>query len=120
MADPFDYKLRNLLIKGCSELKLSHHGKGTVITIEGSRFSTRAESKMFRIWGADVINMSIAPEAILARELGMPYAVIAMSTDYDSWKFNEEPVTWEAILKIFGENVEKVTRLLLHVIPRIK
>jgi len=75
---------------------------------------------MFRQLGADIINMSIAPEAIFANELGIPYAVIAMSTDYDCWKEDEEPVTWEAILKIFAENVDKVTRLLIHVIPKVK
>jgi 5'-methylthioadenosine phosphorylase len=120
MAEPFEKQLRKLLIKGCFELKLPHHDKGTVVTIEGSRFSTKAESKMFRMWGADVINMSIAPEAILANELGIPYAAIAMSTDYDCWKEDEEPVTWEAVLKIFTENVDKVKRLLLYTIPKVK
>jgi 5'-methylthioadenosine phosphorylase len=120
MAEPFSKELRNLLIKGCKELNLDFHEKGTVVTIEGPRFSTIAESKMFRLWGADVINMSIAPEAALANEAQVPYAAVAMSTDYDCWKEDEEPVTWEQILKIFGENVDKVTRLLINVIPRIK
>jgi 5'-methylthioadenosine phosphorylase len=120
MAEPFDKNLRGLLIKGCEELKLKHHKKGTVVTIEGPRFSTRAESRMFRLWGADIINMSIAPEAILANELEIPYAAIAMSTDYDCWLESEEPVTWDAIMKIFSENADKVTRLLIDVIPKIK
>lgn len=120
MADPFDKNLRKLLNDECKELGIKHHTKGTVVTIEGPRFSTRAESRMFRQLGADIINMSIAPEAIFANELGIPYAVIAMSTDYDCWKEDEEPVTWEAILKIFAENVDKVTRLLIHVIPKVK
>ncbi|HIH31598.1 TPA: S-methyl-5'-thioadenosine phosphorylase [Candidatus Woesearchaeota archaeon] len=120
MADPFDTGLRKILINGCKELKLKHHENGTVVTIEGSRFSTRAESHMFRSWGADIINMSIAPEAILANELSIPYAAIAMSTDYDSWKIGEEPVTWEAVMKTFEENIEKVTRLLIHAIPMVK
>jgi 5'-methylthioadenosine phosphorylase len=120
MAEPFDKSLRKLLNGGCKELNIKHHAKGTVVTIEGSRFSTKAESRMFRQWGADIINMSVAPEAILANELGIPYAVIAMSTDYDCWKEDEEPVTWEAILKIFGENVNKVTKLLMHIIPKVK
>ena len=75
---------------------------------------------MFRQWGADVINMSIAPEAILANEAGLPYAAVAMSTDYDCWKDDEEPVTWEAVLEIFGKNVEKVKKLLLSTIPLIR
>lgn len=119
MAEPFSKEMREGLIKACEELKIKHHKKGTVITIEGPRFSTKAESHMFRAWGADVINMSIAPEAILANEAGIPYAAIAMSTDYDCWKEDEEPVTWEGILEIFGNNVDKVTRLLVHVIAEI-
>ena len=120
MAEPFDKKLRDLLNKKCEELKIVHHKKGTVITIEGPRFSTKAESNMFRIWGADVINMSIAPEASLANEAGIPYAAVAMSTDYDCWKSDEEPVTWSAILDIFGKNVEKVTKLLVETIGDVK
>jgi len=95
------------------------HPRGTVITIEGPRFSTRAESHMFRIWGADIINMSVATETALANEAGIPYAAIAMSTDYDCWKTEEEPVSWEAIAKVFADNAEKVTALLKNVIPRV-
>ena len=120
MAEPFDKNLRELLIKTSKELKLFCHEKGTVITIEGPRFSTKAESKMFRIWGADVINMSVAPEAALANEIGLPYAAVAMSTDYDCWKEDEEPVTWEAVLEIFKQNAKNVTDLLVEVIPKIK
>ena len=120
MADPFDKNLRNLLISTAASLNLKIHEKGTVITIEGPRFSTRAESRMFRIWGADIINMSIAPEAILANELGIPYATIAMSTDYDSWKEEEESVTWEEVIKVFNNNVHNVIKLLLAVIPQIR
>lgn len=119
MADPFDQKLRGILIKGCQSLKFKYHQSGTVVTIEGPRFSTRAESKMFRFWGGDVINMTIGPEAILANELGIPYAAIAMSTDYDCWKEGEAPVTWEQVLEIFKDNVKKVTDLLSEVIPQI-
>lgn len=120
MAEPFDKDLRKSLIEACKELKLKHHRRGTVVTIEGPRFSTKAESNMFRIWGADVINMSVAPECALANEIGVPYAAVAMSTDYDCWKEDEEPVTWEAILKIFNENTKKVTDLLLKTIQKIK
>ena len=75
---------------------------------------------MFRSWGADLINMSIAPEATLANEAGIPYAAVAMSTDYDCWFEGEESVTWEQILKVFHENAEKVKQLLVRVIPQIK
>jgi 5'-methylthioadenosine phosphorylase len=120
MADPFSEQLRKILIETAEELKLKHHKKGTVITIEGARFSTRAESHMFRQWGADIINMSMAPECILANEEGIPYAGIAMSTDYDCWLETEEPAKWEEILKVFSQNVEKVTNLLIHAIPKVK
>ena len=117
MPDPFDAALRDILNRGLEELGFRHHEKGTVVTIEGPRFSTRAESRMFRAWGADIINMSIATEAILANEAGIPYAAVAMSTDYDSWKDDEEAVTWDAIAKVAAENADKVLRLFRHIIP---
>lgn len=120
MADPFDENLRALMNQACDTLDITHHEAGTVVTIEGSRFSTRAESNMFRQWGADVINMSVAPECILANEAGLPYAAVAMSTDYDCWKTDEAPVTWDDILEVFKGNVEKVTSLLVEVIKNIK
>ncbi|MDD5520349.1 MAG: S-methyl-5'-thioadenosine phosphorylase [Kiritimatiellae bacterium] len=119
MADPFSDFLRLKLIVSAKELKLPFHERGTVITIEGPRFSTRAESRMFQLWGADVVNMSVAPEAILANEAGIPYAAVAMSTDYDCWKTDEAPVEWAEILHIFGRNVENVTKLLLKTIQEI-
>jgi 5'-methylthioadenosine phosphorylase len=120
MGDPFSAPLRKLLIETAGELGIPFHPAGTVVSIEGPRFSTRAESKMFRILGADVINMSTAPEATLANEAGIPYAAIALSTDYDSWKHDEEPVTWEEVLKVFEENVRHVTDLLIAVLGKIK
>ena len=120
MAEPFSKYLRDEIIKASTSLNIKFHKTGTVITIEGPRFSTKAESKMFRIWGADIINMSIAPEAILANEIGIPYSAIAMSTDYDCWKEDEQPVTWDAILKVFEQNSENVKKLLINVIGQIK
>jgi 5'-methylthioadenosine phosphorylase len=120
MADPFDAKLRHLIISSSVALGIKVHDKGTLITIEGPRFSTRAESKMFRMWGADIINMSVAPEVILANELGIPYAAIAMSTDYDCWKEDEIPVSWEAVIEVFNQNVDSVLRLIMEVIKRVK
>jgi 5'-methylthioadenosine phosphorylase len=119
MADPFDTDLRKKLYETAVALGYKTHDRGTMITIEGPRFSTRAESRMFRIWGGDVINMSIAPEAALANEAGIPYAVVAMSTDYDCWKEDEAPVTWDEILKVFKQNAVNVKNLLLKVIPTI-
>lgn len=120
MGEPFCKDIRKLLISSAKELKLRHHPKGTVITIEGPRFSTKAESHMFRAWGADVINMSTVPEVILAREAGICYQTIAMSTDYDCWKEGEEPVTWDMILSIMSKNADNVKKLILKTIPKIK
>jgi 5'-methylthioadenosine phosphorylase len=119
MAEPFHSQLRHILIDVCSNQNVTFHKTGTVVTIEGPRFSTRAESKMFRLMGADIINMSIATEATLANEIGIPYAAVAMSTDYDCWKEDEEPVSWDAIMDVFKGNADKVTRLLLSAIPMI-
>jgi 5'-methylthioadenosine phosphorylase len=119
MADPFSAELRAAVLSTCRELGVPIHATATVVTIEGPRFSTRAESRMFRAWGADVINMSIAPECILANERGIPYAAIAMSTDYDCWKQDEEPVTWEAVLATFHANADKVKRILVALVPRV-
>jgi 5'-methylthioadenosine phosphorylase len=119
MADPFCANLRILLGRHADKLSLNHHTQATVITIEGPRFSTRAESRMFRQWGADIINMSTVPEVVLAREAGICYATIAMSTDYDCWHESEEPVTWEIIQKTMNKNIENVTRLLIAVMPEI-
>lgn len=119
MSEPFCNDLRTLLVKSAKELKLRHHPKGTVITIEGPRFSTKAESHMFRSWGADVINMSTVPEVILARESGICYQSIAMSTDYDCWKEGEEPVTWEMILSIMKQNSDNVKKLLVQTVSKI-
>jgi 5'-methylthioadenosine phosphorylase len=119
MADPFNEELRNIIISNAQELQLHHHTKGTIVTIEGPRFSTRAESNMFRAWGADIINMSTAPEVILANEAGIPYAAIALSTDYDCWKTDEKPVTWEEVLSEFNKNITKVVELLVLTIGKI-
>ncbi|MFH1316360.1 MAG: S-methyl-5'-thioadenosine phosphorylase [Candidatus Woesearchaeota archaeon] len=120
MEDPFDEKLRSALIETAKELDIKAHEKGTVVTIEGPRFSTRAESKMFAQWGADVINMSIAPECILANETKIPYAAVAMATDYDCLFEDVPPVAWEEILKVFNKNVNKVIDLLVKTIPKIR
>ena len=119
LSNPFSEFLRGKAIEACRNLNLNFHEKGTVITIEGPIFSTKAESCMFRAWGADVINMSIAPEAALAREAGIDYCAIGMSTDYDCWKDDEPPVSWEALLRTFKENSEKMKSLLIKIIEKI-
>jgi len=120
MAEPFNADLRKVLFDTADKLEYRVHNGGTLVTIEGPRFSTKAESHMFRTLGGDVINMSVATEAALANEAAIPYAVVAMSTDYDCWKEDEAPVTWEEILAVFNENASKVKNLLINVIPKIK
>jgi len=119
MAEPFCLDLRKLLSQTANDLGFSCHRQGTVITIEGPRFSTKAESRLFKSWGADIINMSTVPEVIIARELGLCYQAIAMSTDYDAWRDNEESVSWEMIKTIMAENVDKVKKIITEVLPKI-
>jgi 5'-methylthioadenosine phosphorylase len=120
MSEPFCFSLREALYNKSQTLDLHSHKKGTVITIEGPRFSSKAESHMFRILGGDIINMSTVPEVTLAREAKIHYAVIAMSTDYDCWKDDEEAVHWDIIVQRMKQNAENVKKLLLEVIPHIK
>jgi len=120
MAEPFDAALRAHILDCAGRVGVKCHPRGTVVTIEGPRFSTRAESMMFRSWGADVINMSVATEVALANELGIPYAAIAMSTDYDCWKTDESPVSWEEIVRIFEQNAERMLKFLREVVETLK
>lgn len=120
MADPFDSKLRKILLEAGRGLNYAIHDKGTVVTIEGPRFSTRAESNMFRIIGADVINMTLAIDAILANEAQMPIAAVAMSTDYDCWKTDIAPVTAEEVFKTFAKNVGNIQNLLFSALDKIR
>jgi len=119
MADPFDRPLSDLLYSVAVNLGYRVHKDKTLVTIEGPRFSTRAEAKMFIMWGADIINMTVATEAALAKEAGIPYAVIAMSTDYDCWKEDEEMPVWQDILAIFNKNVVNVKNILLDTIRQL-
>ncbi len=118
IAKPMCETLRNQLIQSCQELNLEFHKSGTCVVIEGPRFSTLAESNMFRSWNADIIGMTMVPEVVLAREAQLPYVNISMVTDYDVWK--EEEVTTEAVIQTMKQNAEKLKKLLLHVIPKIQ
>ena len=120
MGEPFSAELRNYLVQACDDMEFSHHDGGTVVTIEGPRFSTKAESMIFRSWGCDVINMSTVPEICLAREMELEYQSIAMSTDYDCWHENEKEVTMEIIFSVMKNNVHNVKKLIEQVIPLIK
>ena len=120
MGKPFSKRLRNSLVQASINLNFPHHIGSTVVTIEGPRFSTKAESLMFRSWGCDIINMSTVPEIALARELKLEYQSIAMSTDYDCWHESEEEVTLEMVLSVMGKNVVNVKKLIEYAIPLIK
>jgi len=115
---PFSEKLRKLLIETSQELGLKYHEKATLIVIEGPRFSTRAESFFFKNY-ADVIGMTAMPEACLAKEAGIEYATIAMSTDYDCWHDEIEPVTFEIVKKRMQENADKVKQLILAILKKL-
>ena len=117
-SEPFSEKVRKILINTAQDFGFRHHPTAIVIVIEGPRFSTKAESFFFKQF-ADIIGMTACPEAQLAREAGIEYATIAMSTDYDCWKEGEEPVTFEIIKKRMEENSEKVKKLFVEAIKRI-
>jgi 5'-methylthioadenosine phosphorylase len=118
-ADPYCPDLRRLLVETARELEIPVRDGGTVVTIQGPRFSTRAESRWFQDAGWDVINMTAYPEGYLARELELCYANISMVTDHDVGVEGTEPVTHEAVLKVFNENNERLRELLFAVIPKV-
>lgn len=119
-GDPFANKLVKFLedrVRKALENtgKELHTGK-TIVCMEGPQFSTRAESKMYRSWGGDLINMSVLPEAKLAREAELSYALIATSTDYDSWRENSEPVTAAEVFKTLKTNAETSKHVLEFIV----
>ena len=116
-ADPFCPELRDLAISTGKKLDYDIHKNATQVCIEGPRFSTRAESNMFRNWGADTINMTIFPECVLARESQICYVAIATITDYDVWA--ETAVSHHEVLKTLEKNVEKTSNIIQNIIPQI-
>ena len=118
-ADPYCPDLRRLLVGAARELGIPVRDGGTVVVIQGPRFSTRAESRWFQDAGWDMINMTAYPEGYLARELELCYANISMVTDHDVGVEGAKPVTHEAVLRVFRENNERLRELLFAVIPMI-
>jgi 5'-methylthioadenosine phosphorylase len=119
-ADPYCPEIRRLAIDAAREQGITAHDKGTVVTIQGPRFSTRAESKWFQKMGWEVINMTQYPEAYLARELEMCYANISLITDHDvGVDVGDEAVSHEAVIEVFNANNEKLRNLLFSLVPRI-
>jgi len=116
---PFCPDMREILINAAKKLNIPHHESGTIVIIEGPRFSTRAESHLYRSWNCDVVGMTTVPEVVLANELGLRYASIAMATDYDSWRVNESAVCVDDVMAVMRENAHKATQLILNAIPAI-
>ncbi|MGQ0617358.1 MAG: S-methyl-5'-thioadenosine phosphorylase [Acidimicrobiia bacterium] len=122
VADPYDAGLRAALVAGAGALGIGAHDGGTVVVVQGPRFSTRAESAFYRAQGWDVVNMTQYPEAALAAEAGIPYAGVALVTDYDTGLDGEpgvRPVTQEEVFGFFESNVHRVRDLLATVIPAL-
>ena len=112
LADPVCARLSGLAGDAAEAASARVHRGGTYLAMEGPQFSTRAESHMYRSWGADVIGMTNMPEAKLAREAELPYATLAMVTDYDCWREATEAVSVEAVLGILKQNGETATKTI--------
>jgi 5'-methylthioadenosine phosphorylase len=118
-AEPYCPDLRRILLEAAAELGIPAHDGGTVVVVNGPRFSTRAESKWFQDAGMDVINMTAYPEASLARELELCYANISMVTDHDVGVEGTQPVTHEEVIRVFNANNDRLRELLFAAIPKI-
>lgn len=118
-GDPFCPRLRGIIKPAADELGLAMHDGETLICMEGPAFSTRAESNLYRSWGAGAINMSTLPEAKLAREAEICYAVVCMSTDYDCWHDEVEHVTIDMVIKNLAVNSDNAKRLLKLILGRL-
>lgn len=114
-ADPFCAHLSDLLYDITINTGVTVHKGGSMVTIEGPRFSTKAESNLFRSWGMSIIGMTTSPEVFLAREAEICYASFAHVTDYDVWHMNEEPVNVEMILKVLKKNSEIANQVIVNV-----
>ena len=119
MSEPFSNILRTILESTAKSLEMEFSAETIILTIEGTRFSTRAESNLFRSWDCDLINMTTVPEVCLAKEVKIPYQVINLVTDYDCWREGTEAVTFEEVMKIIKSNAEKVKKLIIHALPEI-
>ena len=116
-ADPFCEQLRSIFIKSAEKLGLDTKKSGTYVCIEGPRFSTRAESRLFQTWKADIVGMTIYPECILAREVEICYVSISIVTDYDVW--DENPVSTKEVIEKAKESNKQLKRLILETLPLI-
>ncbi len=118
-AEPFCPALRQVVYQSALETGATVHQEGTYIAMEGPAFSTRAESRLYRSWGADIIGMTSLPEAKLAREAEICYACIACVTDYDSWKEMSQPITIDVILDCMCRNIDNARKIIKLAVSRI-
>jgi len=118
-ADPIEPALQEVLYRAAVELGARAHRGGTYVCIDGPQFSTRAESHLYRSWNVDVVGMTNLPEAKLAREAELPYATIALATDYDCWHESEAPVTVDAVLAVLQQNVKIAQAIIRHAATRL-
>ncbi|MCL2655506.1 MAG: S-methyl-5'-thioadenosine phosphorylase [Coriobacteriia bacterium] len=118
-ADPYCPQLRQLAIESCHRLGITVHETGTVVVIQGPRFSTRAESQWFAAQGWTVINMTQYPEGYLARELEMCYVNVALITDYDAGAGADDAVTNVNVMEVFAQNIDKLKALINDMVPTI-
>jgi 5'-methylthioadenosine phosphorylase len=118
-GDPVCGTLRSMLLEAARAAGAVAHDGGTYVCMEGPAFSTRAESNLYRSWGASVVGMTNIPEAKLAREAGISYATLAMSTDYDCWHVAHEAVTVEQVVRIMAANSALARRIIRETIPRV-
>src|SRR5437870_6605688 len=119
LADPYCPELRAVAIEQGTSLGITMHQRGTVVVIEGPRFSTRAESRWYSHAGWEVINMTQFPEAALARELQLCYCNVSLITDYDAGVEGVPPVSVEEVVQVFAENNERLRSLLEAIVPAI-
>ncbi len=118
-ADPFCSKVRRALLDSCEAEGATVHDGGTFVCIEGPSFSSKAESRIYRRWGMDIIGMTVLPEAKLAREAEICYASLAMVTDYDVWHVSEETVTIEMVIDNLMTNSEMAKRVIRRTVLQI-
>ncbi|MFB0559253.1 MAG: S-methyl-5'-thioadenosine phosphorylase [Dehalococcoidales bacterium] len=118
-ADPFCPVLCQVLYQSAREIAATVHPRGTLVVMEGPAFSTRAESRLYRSWGADLIGMTALPEAKLAREAEICYAIIGCVTDYDSWWEPAEPITVDVILETMRRTVDTAKNIIKLAVSRI-
>ncbi|MFN3960158.1 MAG: S-methyl-5'-thioadenosine phosphorylase [Parvularculaceae bacterium] len=119
MADPVCPALFDALAASCEALEIPHHRGGVYLCIDGPQFSSRAESLLYKSWGADVIGMTNMPEAKLVREAELPYASVAMVTDYDCWREGTAHVEVAAVLAVMKKNTEAARRLVADLVRRL-